>query len=94
MTDTVTVKLSKPVEHNGTTYTELTFREATVGDMIAADSISGETGKIAAALASISGVPFQAFKKIGLRDMNAIMKAAGHLVGNEPAPAAGDPSPA
>ena len=62
--------------------------------MIAADSINGDLGKIAAALASVSGVPLQAFKKISLRDMNAIMKVAGHLVGNEPEPAAGDPSPA
>lgn len=97
-TEIITVKLSKPVEFNNKTYDEIIFaREAEVGDLIAADSQNGEFAKMVAAFASISGVPFPAFRKITARDMQTIMVKAGHLVGNSPQPAepeAGDTSQA
>lgn len=87
MTATVTVAFSKPIEHNGKTYSEAVFaREASVGDLIAADSQSGEFAKMAAAFASIAEIPFPAFKKITATDMQEIVRLAGHLVGNGPTP--------
>ena len=86
MSKPVTVKLSKPVEHNGETYEELTFREATVGDIMVGDSFKGEVSKTVAILASISEVPLPAFKKISARDMAAIMTKAGELLGNDATP--------
>ena len=79
-----TVKLSKPVEHNGTTYSELTFREATVGDLIVGDAVSGDLAKTMAVLASISDTPLPAFKKVKAKDLAAIMAATAELLGNEP----------
>ncbi|MBY3434816.1 phage tail assembly protein [Rhizobium laguerreae] len=79
-----TITLSAPVEHSGKAYSELTFREATIGDLIMGDAVTGELTKTMAVLASISDVPLPAFKKIKARDLNAIMKATADLLGNEP----------
>ncbi|MGX5723329.1 phage tail assembly protein [Shinella zoogloeoides] len=79
-----TVKLSKPVEHNGTTYTEFTFREAEVGDLMLADAVKGEMSKIIAVLASMADVPLPAFRKVKSRDLNVIMAATKDLLGEEP----------
>lgn len=63
-----TITLASPVEHNGTTYSELKFDEPTVGDLAAADAVTGETMKMLAILASMSGVPIQALKKIKAKE--------------------------
>lgn len=88
--ETVKVTLTKPVTfgegENAVVYKELTFREATVGDMIEAEVHKSDLGRVAAVLAAVSGMPFAAFRKIKVSDMNAIMNAASHLVGNEPTP--------
>ena len=81
--------LATPVEHNGTTYSELTFREAETGDLMAADAFDGQTSKIIAILTSMSGVPMQAFKKIKMREMNKIMVATAALMGEPEAPTTG-----
>ena len=83
--ETVTVALKKPVEHAGVIYSELTFREAEIGDMLVADNFDGEFAKNIAVLASISGVPMPAFKKIKVSDMKVIMVKVADLLGNEPA---------
>ncbi|MBX8803391.1 phage tail assembly protein [Ochrobactrum sp. MR28] len=80
---TVTVPLKKPVVHDGVTYNELTFREAKVGDMMAADHFSGQFSQTMAVLASISNTPMPAFKEIGAPDLKVIMKETKHLVGND-----------
>ena len=80
---TKTVTLSTPVEHNGTTYQTLTFREATVGDMMAAAMFKDDTSQTMAVLASISDVPLPAFKKIKVRDLKHIMAEVGDLLGND-----------
>ncbi|MCD1264083.1 hypothetical protein B5M44_04060 [Shinella sumterensis] len=79
-----TVKLSKPVEHNGKIYDEFTFREAEVGDLMLADAVKGEMSKIVAVLASMADVPLPAFRKVKSRDLNAIMAATKDLLGEEP----------
>lgn len=90
MSDTVTVKLSKPVTHGETTISELTFREPTVGDLILGDQMTGQLAKMSAILASISDVPLPAFKKIGTRDFSAIVSATAGLLGNDKTPTTGD----
>lgn len=82
-----TVVLSRPLKVADGEVTILTFREAELGDMIAADAVVGEMAKTSAVLASMCGVPLQAFRKITMADMNAILKKVGHLLGNDPAPA-------
>ncbi len=80
---TKTVTLSAPVEHDGVTYSELTFREATVGDMMAAAMFKDDTSQTMAVLASISEVPLPAFKKIKVRDITRIMAEVSDLLGND-----------
>ena len=80
--------LSTPVTFNEVTYSELTFREAETGDLMAADKFEGQTSKIVAILASMSEVPLPAFRKIKARDLTKIMAATASLMGeSEPATA-------
>lgn len=76
-----TISLSKPVEHAGVTYSEITFDEPTVGDLAAADLVKGDTHKMLAILSSMSGVPLLALKKIKAKEF-AKLSAAIDL-GNE-----------
>lgn len=80
---TISYNLRKPIEHNGTTYQTLTFREANTGDMVMADKFEGQTGKIVAILASMSGVPLPAFHKIPQRDLLKIVDATAALMGED-----------
>ena len=86
----VTFTLTKPVEHNGQTYSVLNFREATAGDMMAAESFGGSVSQTVAVLASMADVPLPAFRKISARDFNRIMVAIAELMGNEPAGTTGE----
>ncbi|TBN10876.1 phage tail assembly protein [Agrobacterium cavarae] len=84
MSDTVTVSLSKSVMHGDQTFTELTFREPTVGDLILGDQIgTGQLARMSAILASISDIPLPAFKKIGAKDFSKIVDATSELLGND-----------
>lgn len=78
-----TYTLSKPVEHNGTKYEVLSFREPTVGDLMVGGSFKDETSQSMAVMASICDVPLPAFKKINVKDIKGIMKATSDLMGNE-----------
>lgn len=88
--DPKTVTLNQPVEHNGVTYSVLTFREATAGDLAAADLMNGNMNQTLAILASISEIPLPAFKKIKARELKRIMAEVGDLLGNDPAEPTGD----
>ncbi|KQR30521.1 hypothetical protein ASF91_17260 [Rhizobium sp. Leaf155] len=84
MSDTVTVSLSKPVMHGDQTFSELIFREPTVGDLILGDQIgTGQLARMSAILASISDIPLPAFKKIGAKDFSKIVDATSELLGND-----------
>lgn len=87
---TITVTLSTPIEHNDTTYTEFTFREAETGDLMVADNIKGETSKIVAILACMAETPLPIFKKIKARDLTAIMAKTAALLGETPAATTND----
>jgi hypothetical protein len=76
------ITLSKPVEHNGKTYSALTFREAEVGDLMVGGMFKDQLSQTIAVLASISDTPLPAFKKIKAKDLAAIMEATAELMGN------------
>jgi len=82
--DSVNVPLAKPVEHDGKTYAELTFREPEVGDLLLADSSSPGIGQMVTLLALISDVPLPAFKKIKGNDFKIIVAKTKPLLGNDP----------
>lgn len=84
------IKLSSPVEHNSKTYSELTFREAEVGDLMVGGLFKDQLSQTIAILASISDTPLPAFKKIKARDLAAIMEATADLLGNEPTDTTGE----
>ena len=79
---TKTITLSAPVEANGQQITALTFREATVGDLMAGSNFKDEMSQTIAVLASISGVSVPTFKQIKARDLKRIMSEVGDLLGN------------
>ncbi|CAH1657302.1 hypothetical protein CHELA1G11_11249 [Hyphomicrobiales bacterium] len=84
MTDTVTVPLSRPIQHEGVDLSSLTFRPATVGDLIEGDGIVGDTARLAAILASMAGIPIAEFRKVSAKDYNVIIDKTGDLWGNAP----------
>ena len=81
--DAISATLAKPVEHDGKTYTDLTFREPDVGDLLMADSSSPGIGQMVTLLALISDVPLPAFKKIKGSDFKAIITKTKPLMGND-----------
>lgn len=85
---TVAVQLSAPIEYNGKTYSELTFREAETGDLMVADKFEGQTSKIAAMLSSMCDVPLPAFRKIKAHEFTRIMKEVSNLLGEPEEPEA------
>lgn len=82
-TESVTVPLAKPVQNGDQIITELTFREAEVGDLIDAAACATEMERIATVMAAASGTPLHVFRKIKARDLKTIMAKVGSLVGNE-----------
>ncbi|HEX5933053.1 MAG TPA: phage tail assembly protein, partial [Pseudorhizobium sp.] len=62
--NTTTVQLQVPIQHDGQTISELTFREAEVGDLIEAANCSNEMERIATVMAAVSGTPLPVFRKI------------------------------
>ena len=84
---TVTVKLNTPIVDAGKTYTELTFREAKVGDLVAADHVQGEFAKIIATLAGMAGVSLPAMKDLSMADFKRVSEEVAGLMGESPAAA-------
>lgn len=87
--DPITVPLQNPIEHDGKSYAELTFREAELGDLCSADHFKGEMTKTAAILAGMAEVPVQVIRKLKARDANVIIERVGHLMGNDQKPTTG-----
>ena len=80
--DDIKVTLKKPVEHNGTTYTDLTFREPNVGELVVADGFDTQMGKMVAILSAVSEMPLPAFKKIAGSDFKVIVAKTQDILGN------------
>lgn len=90
MSETITVKLETPIEGKSfdgesKVFKELTFREPTVGDVCLAETVApkGEFPRLAAILASMAGVDIPTMSKVKMRDFNAIVAAAGGLMGEQ-----------
>ncbi|GAB4067994.1 phage tail assembly protein [Ancylobacter sonchi] len=75
MSELVTVELSKPLEHEGKTYSRFTFREPVTGDYAASDLVNGEFNKTLAVLALMAGSTLPVFQKIPMRDFKKISAA-------------------
>lgn len=77
-----TVKLSKPIEHGGETYTQLVFtREMQMRDMFAMDDQQGGTRRTCALYASMAGVPFDVVAQFTNADMAKAAQAVAVLSG-------------
>ncbi|MNL14105.1 hypothetical protein D3C87_1350350 [compost metagenome] len=81
--DAISITLAKPVDLEGKTYTELTFREPEVGDLILADEVTSDIARLVTLLALISEVPLPVFKKIKGSDFKAIVTKTKPLLGND-----------
>lgn len=89
MSKTVTVKLSTPVSHNDTVYSELTFRKPKTGDLCMADLVTGETTKTLAILARMADVSLPVMQDIDLDDFARISEEVAPLMGEFPKAADG-----
>jgi hypothetical protein len=83
MTDkaTVTVKLDTPVEHDGKTYSSLTFRKMKAKDMIAGDLVQGDQRKSMAIFASMAGVPIAVIEELDIDDYATVGAEVAPLMG-------------
>ena len=81
MNNTKIVKLARPIEHEGATIAELTFREMLTLDAMAMDLVKGETAKNVALLASMSGKTIPFMQKIPWRELNRIADEVAPLLG-------------
>lgn len=80
MSDVVSVTLSKPIEHDGRTYTSFSFREPTCGDYAAADNVKGDFAKSLAVLAMMAGSTLPVFQKIPMREFRKITAATANFL--------------
>ena len=69
--------LAVPVEHKGTTHTELAVRRPKVKDLIAAERQPGEIAREAALLAICAGVPFTMVGEMDVADYRSIVVRTG-----------------
>lgn len=80
--DPVKLKLKNPIDHEGETISELSFKEITLGDLIAAEAIGGgDRAQTASLIASSTGVPIPAIKKLSATDTRAVLAAAAPFLG-------------
>lgn len=85
------VTLKNPITVGKAEVSELTFREAEVGDLIAGEMVgktAGQVAQVAATLASMCGITYPEFKAIKARDFAAISEATADLLAGE-SPTAG-----
>lgn len=78
---TLTFKLDDPVEHDGTTYSELIFRKMKARDLIAGDGVQGEMRKTFALYASMADVPIEVVEELGLDDFSRMALEVAPLMG-------------
>ena len=76
-----TIKINTPVEFNGKTYAEFTFRKPKAKDLVVADLVKGETRRGLAIMASMAGVPLPVFEELELEDFEAIGAEVASLMG-------------
>jgi hypothetical protein len=83
MTETKTLTLSKPIKDtDGKEIRDLTLREPTVGDLIAAESFTGRIAYTTAMIAAITGIVIPVLKTMTATDFDRVDRAIGELMGN------------
>ncbi|TFF20828.1 phage tail assembly protein [Jiella endophytica] len=78
---TVTVPIGEPFDHDGKTYSQLTFRKMKVKDMIKADAVTGEFRKSCAMYASMADVPIQVIENLDTDNFTEIALKVAPLMG-------------
>lgn len=78
---TTTLTLQTPVEYQGKTFSELTFRAPRVKDLAAQEHATGEIGRLFAIIASITGVPYGALMEVEGDDIARVTAAATDVLG-------------
>lgn len=94
--DSVKFTLTKPVNFNGETFSELTFRAPDVGCMIDAEEAGESEGaRFAGLIAAMCGMPIEAFRKVSIHDFRQIGDLVKPLIGNfeKDGEASGETSP-
>lgn len=86
----VTVPLSVPIVHEGQSLSSITFRPATVKDLISASEQDGELKQTISMLASSSGLSFDTFTQVCTKDLKTIMDSTSELLGNGKASTTGE----
>ena len=79
----VKVALLSPIQNGDQSISELTFREAEVGDLIDVAECTNEMERIGKMMALVTDTPLAVIRKIKARDLKNIMKQVGNLMGNE-----------
>ncbi len=79
----VTVTLGSPLDVNGAVLSQLSFREAEVGDLVEAQKSTTDLDRLVTMLSRCSGQPIDVIHKIKARDLKNIMKQVGDRLGNE-----------
>lgn len=84
MTDKNTVTLTRPLKDTkGNEVTTLTFREPTVGDLMASEKLSGNVSKIAAIIARQNDLTIPVIEGMLSRDFQKCDAIIGALMGND-----------
>lgn len=85
MKKTVTVPLSQPVEHDGKTYSELTFRPMKARDALVAE---GEESQVMAGyklFAALADVPVEVILDLEMADLAKVGEEVAPMMGKLPA---------
>lgn len=77
----LTYTLKEPITFKGLEVKELVFKPLKVKHLEDMDKAEGNTGKMVALIASVTGVTIAAVREIGIEDFSAIAKIAGDLLG-------------
>ena len=86
MTNDIKYTLRTPVNHDGMTLSEVTFREPTLGDLIAVEELGvGDTAQLGHLMARMAGIPFEVFCRISSRDAQAMKKLTDKAFGEDAA---------
>lgn len=74
--------LTYPIEHEGKTYTTFSFRELTMGDMVASEKINGGLAQTAFMLSRSADVPEAVILKMRATDLKRLENLVDRLLGN------------
>jgi hypothetical protein len=84
MAEETTITLTRPLKDDkGNEINTLTLREPNLGDLMKADKFTGNVGKVAAIIASQTGIPIPVLEAMGGRDFRVCDKVIDGFLGND-----------